>query len=197
MLEAERELTRVRGELERLEGEHRALADEIERATLTIVILPRRGARPAPAHVEPELKFELVPRLVTTQFLDTRDRTARRWGGGATLMFARSFALDFLAVPRDGAQARSFLFDAAVGGYSDYLGGGRRRFGNPFLAARLGTGLLEGNGTFSFGADAGVELVHYEHFIVEVAARGQWFVYHKSLPYDVVISETLGVGVPF
>jgi hypothetical protein len=197
ILEAERELTRVRGDLERLEGQHRLLDDQIARATLAVEILPRRGAHPPPMHVEPELKFELVPRFVTTRFLDDRGRSPNRRGGGVTLMFARSFSLDFVALPRNGAEARSFLLDAVVGGYSDYLGGGRRRFFNPFLAMRLGGGLLEGSGAFSFGADAGVEIVHYEHFLVELAARGQWFVYHKSQPYDVVLSGTVGVGVPF
>jgi hypothetical protein len=197
VLEAERELTRVRGEIERLEGEHRMLDDQIARATLTVEILPRRGAHPPPVHVEPELKFELVPRYVTTHFLDARGRSPNRWGVGATLMFARSFSLDFAMLPKNGVEARSFLLDGVVGGYSDYLGGGRRRFLNPFLAARVGGGLLLGHGAFDFGADAGVELVHYEHFILEVSGRGQWFVYHGPTPYDFVLSATAGIGVPF
>jgi hypothetical protein len=197
VLEAERELTRVRGELERIEGEHRLLDDQIARATLVVEILARRGAHPPPVHVEPELKFELVPRFVLTHFLDARGRDATRYGGGVTLMFARSFSLDFTALPRDGAEARSFLADAVIAGYSDYLGAGRRRVLNPFLGVRVGGGVLEGFGTFDFGADAGVELLHYRHFIVEVTGRAQWFIYHADKPYDLTLSGTAGLGVPF
>jgi hypothetical protein len=197
VLEAERELTRVRGELERLEGEHRLLEDQVARATLVVEILARRGAHPPPIHVEPELKFELVPRFVLTHFLDARGRDATRYGGGVTLMFARSFSLDFTALPRDDEQSRSFLADAVVAGYSDFLGAGRRRFLNPYLGVRVGGGVLEGYGTFDFGADVGLELLHYRQFIVEVTGRAQWFIYHADKPYDLTLTGTAGIGVPF
>ncbi|MFL5305880.1 MAG: DUF4349 domain-containing protein, partial [Polyangia bacterium] len=44
VLAVERELTRVRGELEAIEGEHRLLQDQVARATLTVTILPTRAA---------------------------------------------------------------------------------------------------------------------------------------------------------
>jgi hypothetical protein len=197
VLEAERELTRVRGELERLEGEHRLLSDQIARATLTVHIRPRKGAHEGPVHVEPELKFELMPRFVALHFLDARGRSADRWGGGVTLMFTRAFSIDAWMLPRDGAVSRSFLFYGAVAGYSDFMGGGRRRFLNPYLGVRAGGGLLEGNGAFSMGADVGLELVHWKHFLLEVSGRGAAYVYHKDLPYDVTLEGTAGIGVPF
>ena len=61
----------------------------------------------------------------------------------------------------------------------------------------LVSGLLEGNGTFTFGADVGLELVHWKHFLLEVAGRGVVYTYHKDLPYDVTLEGTVGVGVPF
>jgi hypothetical protein len=197
VLEAERELTRVRGELERMEGEHRLLADQIARATLTVNIRPRKGAHEGPVHVEPELKFELMPRIVALHFLDARGRDTDRLGGGVSLMFTRAFSIDFWMLPRNGVESRSFLLYGAVAGYSDFMGGGRRRFLNPYLGVRAGGGLLEGNGAFSMGADVGLELVHWKHFLLEVSGRGVWYVYHKDLPYDVTLEATAGIGVPF
>jgi hypothetical protein len=197
VLEVERELTRVRGELERIAGEHRLLEDRIARATLTVNILPKRGAHPPELHVEPELKFELVPHLTVFHFLDAGARAQTRGGGGVSLMFARSFTLDAEVLPRHQGDARSFLFSASVAGYSDFLGGGRRRFGNPYLGLRAGGGSINGNGTFSFGAEAGIELLHYKLFLVDLTGRALGFIYRKGVPNDVVLQGVLGVGVPF
>ena len=132
VLEVEHELTRVRGEIERLEGEHRLLADRIARATLAVDILPHKRAAHVPElHVEPELKFELTPHFTVLHLVDQGAGHQTRAGGGVTLLFSRGFALDFTILPRDGADARSYLFSASFAGYSDFLGGGRRRFLNP------------------------------------------------------------------
>jgi hypothetical protein len=198
VLEVERELTRVRGEIERIEGEHRLLGDRIARATLTVNVLPKRGAQPPDIHVEPELKFELVPHLSVLHFLDagvTRSQT--RTGGGVTLMFSRAFSVDVTALPRDEGDARSFLFSASVAGYSDFLGGGRRRFGNPYLGLRAGGGSVNTHGVFTFGGEVGVELVRYKLFLLDVTGRALGFIYGHGVPNDVVIEGVLGIGVPF
>ncbi|HXU64170.1 MAG TPA: DUF4349 domain-containing protein [Polyangia bacterium] len=197
VLEVERELTRVRGEIERLEGEHRALADRIARATLTVNILPRRGTHPVVAHDEPELKFELAPHLTLLHFVDEGARHQNRVGGGVTLIFARAFALDATVLPRRDADARSYLFSASFAGYSDFLGGGRRRFGNPYLGLRLGTGWVNDHGLFSAGAEAGVELVRTKLFLVDLTGRVLGFVYGKGVPNDLVLEGVLAAGVPF
>ncbi len=198
VLEVERELTRVRGEIERIEGEHRLLGDRIARATLTVRVLPKRGAHPPDIHVEPELKFELVPHLTVLHFLDAGSARAQtRAGGGATLMFSRALSLDISMLPRHQNDARSFLFDASVAGHSDFLGGGRRRFGNPYLGLRAGGGSVNTHGVFTFGAEVGVELVRYKLFLVDVAGRALGFIYGRGVSNDVVLEGTLGVGVPF
>jgi hypothetical protein len=198
VLEVERELTRVRGEIERLEGEHRALADRVARATLTVTILPKRGAHPPAVHVEPELKFEVVPHLTLLHFVDgAGTRAQTRGGGGVSLMFSRAFSLDATLLPRRGGDARSYLFSASVAGYSDFLGGGRRRFLNPYLGLRLGAGWVNDHGLFSAGAEAGVELVRYKLFLVDLTGRVLGFVYGKNVSNDLVVEGGLGVGVPF
>jgi hypothetical protein len=197
VLEVERELTRVRGEIETLEGEHRLLGDRIARATLSLTILPRRGAHPPDIHVEPEMKFELVPHVNVLHFLDARDRAQTRGAGGVTLMFSRAFSLDFTVLPQHDADPRSFLFSAAVAAYSDFLGGGRRRYVNPYLGLQVGGGLVNDHGTFSFGAEVGIEVVRTKLFLFELTGRALGFIYGSGVPNDVVLEGVAGVGVPF
>jgi hypothetical protein len=197
VLEVERELTRVRGEIERIEGEHRGLADRIARATLAVTILPAHRAQPLEAGAEPELKFELTPHVNVLHFLDQRASAQTRVGGGVSLMFSRAFALDFTALPRDGAAARSFLFSFSLDATSDFLGGGRRRTLNPYLGLRAGGGSVNDHGTFVFGAEAGLELLRYQRFLLDVTGRALGFVYGSGTPNDVVFEGVAAVGVPF
>lgn len=194
VMQVERELTRVRGELERLRGEQRLLADKVARATLSITLsmTPRLRA-------EPQLKFELVPHLTRLHVVDAGARQAGRSGGGLTLMFARAASADFEVLASRGGDPRSYLFTFAAGLYSDFLGGGQRRFGNPFVGLRVGGAKLNGVGAFAYGAEAGIELVRYKTFLVELTGRaiGLWYNRDTAPKNDLLLEATLGLGVPF
>ena len=194
VVEIEREMTRVRGELERLRGAQRLLDDQVARATLTVGVNMKRGV-----HVEPELKFELVPHLCQLHIVDPLAREANRTGAGVTLMFSRWFSLDFEVFPRKASDPRSYLFTAATGLYSDFLGGGRRRFLNPYLGFRMGGAKLDGFGAFAYGADIGLELVRYRLFLLEVTGRavGLWYRRDSAPTSDILLQGTVGIGVPF
>lgn len=200
VLAVERELTRVRGELEAIEGQHRVLQDQVARATLTVTILPTRTALPPtpPVAAEPELKFELMPFATLWHFLDDRPgRGQTRGGGGVSLMFARAFSLDFTFLPQHQADRRAYLFGLSVAGYSDFLGGGRRRFLNPYLGLRVGAGSIDDHGAFLFGGEVGVELVRYKLFLVDLTGRALGVIHGHNVPNDVALQGVLGVGVPF
>jgi hypothetical protein len=190
----EREMTRVRGELESLRGAQRLLGDQMARATLTISVHMKDGA-----HAEPELKFELVPHLTLLHLVDAGGRAGDRVGAGASVMFSRWFSLDFEVLPRRGADDRSYLYTLSTATYSDFLGGARRRFGNPYLGLRAGGAQLDGRGAFAAGAEAGVEIVHYQHFLLEVSGRGLglWYGGGGAPHSDVVLEGIVGLGVPF
>jgi hypothetical protein len=193
VLEIEREMTRVRGELERLRGAQRVLADNVARATLTIAISMN------PDDHAPALKFTIVPHATRLHLVDAGARAPDRNGGGVTLMFSRAGSVDFeVLAPRDG-DARSYLFTFATGLYSDFLGGGRRRFLNPYVGVRVGGAKLNGLGAFAYGADVGVEVVRTRLFLVDVSARAIGLWYNRDNPphNDVLLEGTLGVGIPF
>ena len=200
VLAVERELTRVRGELEAIEGEHRVLEDQVARATLTVTILPTRAAlgRAEPVAIEPELKFELMPFATVLHFLDDRPgRGQTRAGGGVSLMFARAFSLDFTFLPQHEADRRAYLFGLSVAGYSDFLGGGRRRFLNPYLGLRMAAGSIDDHGAFLFGGEVGVELLRYKMFLVDVTGRAVGVIHGHDVPNDMALQAVLGAGVPF
>jgi hypothetical protein len=188
VMEVEREMTRVRGELEKLRGEQRLLADQVARATLTITISGK-----------PDEHFTLVPHMSYLHLFDAGTRAADRTGGGVALMFTRAAGVDFEVFPGRGGDPRSYLFTFAAAGYSNYLGGGARRFGNPYLGVRLGGAKMNGLGAFAYGVDAGVELVRYKLFHVEVSGRaiGLWYNRDSGPNSDLLVEATVGVGVPF
>jgi hypothetical protein len=194
ILEIEREITRVRGDLDRLRGEQRLLADQVARATLTVSITMNPDV-----HAEPALKFVLVPHLTQLHLVDAGVRDADRTGGGVTLMFSRASSLDLEIIPGRDAGVRSYLVTLGIAGYSDYLGGGQRRFLNPYLGLRAGGARLDGFAAFAYGAEAGVEVVRARHFLVEVSGRaiGLWYNRDSAPTGDVLLEGTLGVGVPW
>ena len=191
VLQVERELTRVRGELEKLRGEQRLLADQVARATLTLTL--------ATSTTEPALKFELVPHLTRLHLVDAGTRAADRIGGGVTLMATRESSFDFEMLAPHGGDPRSYLFTFATGVYSDFLGGGNRRFGNPYIGFRFGGAKMNGHGALAYGADVGVEVVRFKLFLVEVSGRALGLWYHRSSAptSDLVLEGTVGIGIPF
>ena len=194
VLEIEHEMTRVRGELERLRGAQRLLADQAARATLTISVTMSPDEHPQPA-----LKFMIVPHATRLHLVDAGGRAADRTGGGVTLMFSRAGSFDFEVLAPRGGDPRSYLYTFATGLYSDFLGGGRRRYLNPYIGVRLGGAKMNGLGAIAYGADVGVELVRTRMFLVEVSARAIGLWYNRDNPpnNDVLLEGTLGVGIPF
>ena len=193
VLAIEREMTRVRVDIERLEGQHRYLDDRVERATLDVHITTHddfvAGA--------PEQKLVLVGHGLAWSFVDAGARHRDRWGAGVGMMFGRRFDLTFDVLPSRDADARSMLLTLGWGVYSDFLGGGRRLFGNPYLGLRVGGGGINGRGAFAYAGELGVELVHHPRFLVDLTGRAMGLLYGKSPRSDIAFQGVLGIGVPF
>lgn len=56
---------------------------------------------------------------------------------------------------------------------------------------------MNDHGLFSFGGEAGIELVRYKLFLVDLAGRALGFIYGKGVSNDLVLEGVLGLGVPF
>jgi hypothetical protein len=172
MLAIEAELGRVRGQIDRVTGERRWLEDRVARATIHIDLLP---VRPVLAP-EPQAKF--YPGLKGSFFAGMGKTRLNYVGTGASVQFGARGSID-LDVLKSTKSPDSLLDGAdllllTIGGeaYSDFLGGGKRRFLNPYLGFRLGYGRSAGHSAFALGGTAGLELVRVKYFVLDVQEQG-------------------------
>ena len=193
VLAIEREMTRVRSELESVEGKHRYLGDRVARATLDVHIT---GPEDVVAGA-PEQKFTLVAHGLASSFVDAGTRHRDRYGAGVALLLGHRFDLTFDVLPARGADARSMLLTVGGAVYSDFLGRGRRMFGNPYLGLRVGGGGVNGRGAFAYAGEIGLELVRHPHVLVDLTARAMGLLYGQTPRSDIAFQGLLGVGVPF
>jgi hypothetical protein len=189
VLHIEQEMTRVRTQIEQLKGALRFMDDTVSFSTIDIRLT---GTRPIPHLVEE--KFHIGGRLDALTLTDPAGREGTRWGGGAVLMFNRSFSFDldgFSSVREEGPTVLATLGGAA---YTDFLGGGTRKVGNPYLGVRMGYARLDHNDLFLLSAEVGVEIVHFKYLIAEAFIRPTALLGDSS---DLALHWGGGLSVPF
>jgi hypothetical protein len=113
-------------------------------------------------------------------------------------MFSRYGALELQLFPARGAEPRATLVTVHTAVYSDFLGGGRRRFLNPYIGLLAGGARVSGAGAFTAGAAVGVELYRGPRLLVDLTTRAQVLLYSDDKrPSDTAVQAALGVGMPF
>jgi hypothetical protein len=192
VLAIEKELTRVRGEIETIKGQHRWLLDRVANATITITI-----------NREGEDKLDLVPEAriypglfaSTLVLIDPGALQRTRLGGGASVRVRRYLTFDLSVFPRgDGGDSRAVIATVGTALYSGYLGYGQRRYLNPYVGARAGYGYVNHSGGAALVAEVGIELFKHEYLLVDAAIRAVGFVGESS---QAALQGTLGISVPF
>lgn len=193
LLAIEKEMTRVRGEIETLKGEQRWLLDRVAYATIT-VSLTRAGDEPDDELV-PEARLHTGPRLAMLTLLDPGMRQRTRVGGGMSVRMQRYATFELDVFPRgDGGDSRAVLATFGTALYSGYLGYGRRRYLNPYIGARVGYGYLSGSGAPVVAAELGVELFKHEYLLLDTSVRAVAYVTNSA---EAALHATLGAAVPF
>jgi hypothetical protein len=189
VLEIEKEMTRIRGEIEGHKGRLRWLSDKVALATLEITLTTRKDAVFAPS-----AKFRPGPRASLLLLPDEEPGERFRLGLGASLHFHRAFTAEVDLFPSTDGRGRALL--ATVGGaaYSDFLGRGKRRYLNPFLGLRLGYGHV-GRASLAIAAEAGVELFKHEFLLVEGAVRGLGLIHGDGA--DAAVQAGVTINLPF
>jgi hypothetical protein len=173
ILNIEKEMTRLRGDIERIKGEKRWLEDRVALATLDVSISRREGEL-----MNPRTKVYPGPRLAALSLFDPEGRQRTRFGGGFVMHIVEPrFTLeidvfDEVEEPDAGGpvEGHAVLATYGVGMYSDFLGRGRRRFLNPYLGARIGYGYLDYH-AFAVQGQAGIELFKHKYVLVDVDVR--------------------------
>jgi hypothetical protein len=149
------------------------------------------------AYVDPVPSTRLRPgaHVSTLVLLDPGMRTRTRLGGGATVHVRRYLTFDLDVFPGDDTDSRAVVATIGTALYSGHLGFGRRRFGNPYLGARLGYGYLSSESATVAAGELGVELVRQPFLILEVAARA--VVFARDGDADAALHAMVGASVPF
>jgi Domain of unknown function (DUF4349) len=184
LLQLEREMERVRGDIEKTKAEKRRWDDAVAMAAVEVDLdeptTPWTGSARA--------KLYPGPRVAGFYLVAADERDAWRFGGGATVHVSRGFNLSLDVF--DGPGDESVAVMASVGGalYSDYLGRGRGRFLNPYLGLRMGYGyFLQSH--FLVAGEVGLELWKHKHFLVEANVRAVGLL--SDDPWLAIVS---GVG---
>jgi hypothetical protein len=180
ILQVEQEMTRLRGQIEQIEGEQRFLKDRVALATLDIAMTRKEGAvTVAKAKVYPGVRGAALV------LFDPGTRERVRYGVGFvlhTLLRANTLEVDVFQKERkaDGTSSANAVI-ATTGGavYSDFLGAGRRQVLNPYLGFRLGYGYLDDH-KFVIQGEAGVELFKSRNAIVDLSARATGLIGSSS-----------------
>lgn len=181
VLAIEREMTRLRGEVESIKGQAQFLRDRVALATLEVTISRKMNSVTiASAKVYPGARFSSL-------FLLSPDgRKQGRLGGGFvlhTVFRAATFEVDLYESARgpDDSMDSSHAVLATFGGafYSDFLGRGERSFGNPYMGFRLGYGFVDSH-RFVLQAEAGLELWKSKRVSIDVNARATGLIGSRS-----------------
>lgn len=195
ILAIEKELTRIRGEIEGIKGSQRFLKDRVALATLDVSLRRRDGETITVARA----KFYPGVRATMLTLLDAQGRQRTRLGGSLVLhSVLRNHSLEvdlYEAVPTmSGGESKPAVI-ATTGGaaYSDFLGGGKRRVLNPYLGLRAGYAYLDGS-RFVMQAEAGLELWRSRHAVIDASLRGTGLIGKET---DAAVVAGAGVVVAF
>ena len=184
ILSIERELTRLRGEIEQVKGNLLWMQDRVARSTIHVNLASSRLAV-AQGPIAPQAK--LYPGLRAPFLQDLRGDNVHQgyWGGGLSFRANREFSLDLDGLRRTstGSPIKGLdVFLITIGGetFSEFLGNGTRRFMNPYLGWRLGYARFEGANEFALGGTLGIELVKTRYISVDLAVRAFGLLGHSS-----------------
>ncbi len=176
MVTLEAALARVRTRLERVKGDLRYMRDRAARSTVYITLTADADSEA----VAPEAKLHPGVRGVFALDFPTAGSSDSYGGAGFSLFFLRAFNMDadFLGKLDGGGESGIDLFIATLGSelYSDFLGGGKRPFLNPYLGFRAGYVRNLGVNELALGGSLGVELVKTSALTLDLHTRAYAFL---------------------
>jgi hypothetical protein len=205
VLAVERELERVRSDLERIKGRLAFLRDRVSRATIAIAL---HSSEP-----QPEVPFARKPQISTglrgLSSVDVRESGTNGYlGTGLTLRLpssggetSRGFILDvdvLRACCKTRPERSAWGYDILVGFdlYSDALQAGRRRWLNPYLGARVGFAQTQDRGDFAAAGVFGLEIFKTSALMIDLQARAMAMVGNPDGPH-AAIQPSLGFDLGF
>ncbi|HWO08397.1 MAG TPA: DUF4349 domain-containing protein [Polyangiaceae bacterium] len=200
ILRVEQEISRVRGQIEQIKGELRYLTDRTARATIHVSLLgPEVVVEPPVVTVQPEAKFHPGLRLTYLGDFWGAGGNATYAGGGVSLRLSRHFSVDIDGLRSSTGDAPGpDLFLATAGGelYSDFLGGGQRKWLNPYLGFRAGYARRLGKNEIAAGGGFGVEIFKTDFLTIDLDARF-YGLFGSAEGAHLAVQPALGANVAF
>lgn len=187
ILEIEKEMTRLRGEIERIKGEKRFLEDRVALATVSVELRRKNGAV-----LSPKAKIYPGPRLALLTLFDAGGRKQNRLGGGLVMHIVvprLTFQLDIFddvdATSEHAHESHAVLATYGAAMYSDFLGRGEREFLNPYIGFRAGYGWLDYH-AFVLQGEFGLELYKQTHMLIDAIVQATGFLGEDNVDAGLV-----------
>lgn len=190
----EASLARLRTQIERVEGDLRWLADLGTRSTIYVKL---SSAQPEQYAAAPKAKLWPGVRGSLLFDLGSDAEPSNFGGGGLSFSFTRSFGFDVTLMRSMGGDDTQ-LFQASLGGelYSDYFGGGRRRWLNPYLGFRGAYLYYHSLHEAALGATLGLELLRSDMLVVDAQVRG-YAAFASKLGLHALVEPGIGLSAAF
>jgi hypothetical protein len=175
VLALEKELGRLRSQIETVKGTMLWMQDRVSRSTLHVYLVSPRTDDPDEVLIG---RAKIYPGVRFSYLADFRgdDSSNNYYGLGLSLRFNRDISLDVDGLVRSGSDSSQRKLDvllATMGGevFSEFMGNGRRRFFNPYLGWRLGYARFEKHSEFAFACSVGLEILKTRPVSIDLAAR--------------------------
>jgi hypothetical protein len=187
ILEVEKEMTRLRGEIERIKGEKRFLEDRVALATVSVELRRKNGAV-----LSPKAKVYPGPRLALLTLFGADGRQQNRLGGGVVMHIVVpriTLQLDVFddvdATSEHPRETHAVLATYGAALYSDFLGRGEREFFNPYIGFRAGYGWLDYH-AFVLQGEFGIELYKQTHMLIDASVQATGFLGEDNVDAGLV-----------
>lgn len=191
MLAIEAELSRLRTEIDKVKGGLAFLGDRVARSIVYVTLQPKESS--------PETVTQDGDFFPGIRGAFHRDLTARvgAVGGGVSLHGREPVGVEALVLSPLTGPDRPLLL-ATLGGdvYSSKLGGGKRRYLNPFMGFRAGVAYTRGRTEALVPLGLGLDWLKTEAVVISSDVRvSALFASSRGLAF--AITPTLGVNVGF
>ncbi|MBI2390858.1 MAG: DUF4349 domain-containing protein [Deltaproteobacteria bacterium] len=202
ILQIEREMTRIRGEIDRVKGDLRFMKDRAARATIYLTLFTQQ-ADTTPTF---DPKAKVYPGARALHFADFRGSKGDYGflGFGLSIAASRYFSVDVDGMRRMSSPGQGLdAFFVTIGGefYSDFLGAGRRTFMNPYIGWRLGYARIATDGSAKdemlVGGTLGFELYKTKFFRFDAQTRLMGLFGNKDVGGHFGVQSGLQVHVAF
>jgi hypothetical protein len=198
MIAIEGQLAQTRTSIDRVKTDIAWMDDRVALSTVYVTLFTKELVQ---GDETPEPKLHPGLHLDTLFDLPPGGGASAFAGAGVSMWFVRAFSVDLDLMTglgeRRAAGGIDFLVASAGGElYSDYLGGGRRRWLNPFFGFRAGYARSAEHNQLALGGSLGVEIYRSVGVFVDLQTRVYAFIGPEDGAH-VGVQPLLGVNVAY